>query len=70
VLGPIRDCLVGKEHLSAAWVSLGDRVPPGFVIARCFSMCIADMGLSSARDTLDSLTAGTQDTTASADKFV
>ena len=70
--GPADPGLLGGNGASLCrLVSLGHRVPPGFVIARdAFQCAIEDMGLSSALDTLDSLLAGTQDTTASAEQFV
>ena len=60
--GPADLGLLGGNGASLCrLVSLGHRVPPGFVIARdAFQCAIEDMGLSSALDTLDSLLAGTQ----------
>src|SRR6266496_5064231 len=60
--------LGGKGASLCRLVSLGHRVPAGFVITRdAFQSALEDMGLASALDTLDSLLAGSKDTTASAE---
>lgn len=69
--GPADPGLLGGTGASLCrLISLSHRVPPGFVIARdAFQWVTEDMGLSSALDTLDSLLAGTQDTTVSAEQI-
>src|SRR5262245_32509027 len=57
--------LGGKGASLCRLVSLGHRVPPGFVITRdAFQRGLEDMGLASAVEMLDSLLAGSKDTTA------
>ena len=62
--------LGGKGASLCRLVSLGHRVPPGFVITRdAFQRGLEDMGLASALDTLDSLLAGSKDTIATGDQI-
>src|SRR6266853_2476618 len=73
VLGPSAadaGLLGGKGASLCRLVNLGHRVPPGFVITRdAFQSALEDLGLASALDTLDSMLAGSQDTTATADQI-
>jgi len=62
--------LGGKGASLCRLVSLGHRVPAGFVITRhAFQSGLEDLGLASALNTLESLLAGTQDTTATAEQI-
>ena len=62
--------LGGKGASLCRLVSLGHRVPPGFVITRdAFQSALEEIGLASALDTLDSLLAGSKDTTASGEQI-
>src|SRR5207244_9010201 len=57
------DLLGGKGASLCRLVSLGHRVPAGFVITRdAFQTALQEMGLTSALDTLDSLLAGSGET--------
>src|SRR5437667_9211748 len=60
----------GKGASLCRLVNLGHRVPAGFVITRdAFQSALEDIGLASALDTLDSLLAGSKDTTATAEQI-
>jgi len=62
--------LGGKGASLCRLVSLGHRVPAGFVITRdAFQRGLEDMGLASALETLDSLLAGSKDTIAAGDQI-
>src|SRR5947208_3619026 len=62
--------LGGKGASLCRLVTLGHRVPAGFVITRdAFQSALKDMGLASALDTLDLLLAGSKDTTATAEQI-
>jgi phosphoenolpyruvate synthase/pyruvate phosphate dikinase len=62
--------LGGKGASLCHLVSLGHRVPAGFVITRdAFQSALQDLGLASALDTLDSLLAGSNDTTVIAEQL-
>ena len=62
--------LGGKGASLCRLVSLGHRVPAGFVITRdAFQRALEDMGLAPALDTLDSLLAGSDDMTATAEQI-
>ena len=59
--------LGGKGASLCRLVNLGHRVPAGFVITRdAFQSALGDLGLAPALATLDSLLAGSKDTTATA----
>jgi phosphohistidine swiveling domain-containing protein len=62
--------LGGKGASLCRLVSLGHRVPAGFVITRdAFQSALEDLGLASALGTLDSLLAASKDTTATAEQI-
>jgi phosphohistidine swiveling domain-containing protein len=62
--------LGGKGASLCRLVSLGHRVPAGFVITReAFQSALEDIGLASVLETLDALLAGTNDTTATAEQI-
>jgi len=62
--------LGGKGASLCRLVSLGHRVPPGFVITRdAFQTALQDMGLAAALATLDSLLAGSKDTIATGEQI-
>src|SRR5262245_32064128 len=62
--------LGGKGACLCRLVGLGHRVPVGFVITRdAFQSALQEMGLASALDTLDSLLAGSEETTATAEQI-
>ena len=62
--------LGGKGASLCRLVSLGHGVPAGFVITRgAFQRALEDMGLAPALDTLDSLLAGSDDMTATAEQI-
>src|SRR4029450_5279884 len=62
--------LGGKGASLCRLVSLGHRVPPGFVITRdAFQRALQHMGLASALGTLDSLLAGSDDMTLTAEQI-
>ena len=62
--------LGGKGASLCRLVSLGHRVPPGFVITRdAFQNALENMGLAAALETLDSLLAGSGDMTATAEQI-
>src|SRR5438874_1202997 len=64
------DLLGGKGASLCRLVSLGHRVPPGFVITRdAFQRALEDMGLAPALDKLDSLLADSKDTIATGDQI-
>ena len=70
VVDPDPGLLGGKGASLCRLVNLGHRVPAGFVITRAaFQIALQDMGLASALETLDSLLAGSQDTTANAEQI-
>jgi phosphohistidine swiveling domain-containing protein len=62
--------LGGKGASLCRLVSLGHRVPAGFVITRdAFQRALQDIALASALETLDSLLAGSDDMTATAEQI-
>jgi len=62
--------LGGKGASLCRLVSLGHRVPPGFVITRdAFQRALQNMGVASALGTLNSLLAGSDDVTATAQQI-
>ncbi len=62
--------LGGKGASLCRLVSLGHRVPAGFVITRdAFQSALENLGLAPALDMLGSMLAGSQDTTATADQI-
>src|SRR5437773_3617020 len=62
--------LGGKGASLCRLVSLGHRVPAGFVITRdAFRRALQDIALASALETLDSLLAGSDDITATAEQI-
>ena len=62
--------LGGKGASLCRLVSLGHRVPPGFVITRdAFQRALQNMGVASTLGTLDSLLAGSDDMTATAQQI-
>ena len=62
--------LGGKGASLCRLVSLGHRVPAGFVITRdAFQSALEEMGLASALDTLASLLAGSEDTTVTGEQI-
>jgi len=62
--------LGGKGASLCRLVSLGHRVPAGFVITRdAFQTALQDMGLAAALATLDSLLAGSKDTIATGEQI-
>src|SRR5438132_2077781 len=64
------DLLGGKGASLCRLVSLGHRVPAGFVITRdAFQTALQDMGLAAALATLDSLLAGSKDTIATGEQI-
>jgi len=73
ILGPSAadpGLLGGKGASLCRLVSLGHRVPAGFVITRdAFRRALQDIALASALETLDSLLAGSDDITATAEQI-
>src|SRR5438067_10219106 len=64
------DLLGGKGASLCRLVSLGHRVPAGFVITRdAFQCAIQDIALGSLLKTLDSLLAGSDNMTATAEQI-
>src|SRR5947207_5470876 len=62
--------LGGKGASLCRLVSLGHRVPAGFVITRdAFQTALQEMGLAAALATLDSLLAGSKDTIATGEQI-